>query len=70
MHELSIALNLVQIAEEAARKEKAERVRKVYIAVGALSGVVPEALLFEWVQFVREERTKALAAREGGRSSP
>ena len=48
MHELSIALSLVQIAEEAARRAEAEHVTEVHIVVGALSGAVPEALQFAY----------------------
>jgi hydrogenase nickel incorporation protein HypA/HybF len=46
MHELSIACDLVEIAEAAARKACAERVAVVYLKLGILSGVVKEALLF------------------------
>lgn len=46
MHELSIALSLVEAAEQAANRARAERVNYVRIEVGALSGVVPEALRF------------------------
>lgn len=53
MHELSIALNLVQLAEEAARRAEAERVTEVHIAVGALSGAVAEALEFAYDVAVR-----------------
>jgi len=44
MHELSIAQALVEQVEAAATKEHAQRVVRVVIAVGALSGVDPEAL--------------------------
>ena len=44
MHELSIAQALVEQVEAAAAKEQAIRVTRVVIAVGALSGVEPEAL--------------------------
>jgi hydrogenase nickel incorporation protein HypA/HybF len=46
MHELSIAMNLVQIAEEAARKAGASQVTVLYLRVGVLSAIVPEALRF------------------------
>jgi hydrogenase nickel incorporation protein HypA/HybF len=48
MHELSIAVRLVEAAEEAAAGAGATRVRRVSVAVGALSGVVPGALLFAY----------------------
>jgi hydrogenase nickel incorporation protein HypA/HybF len=46
MHELSIAINLVEIAGEEARKAGATKVLKVHLQIGALSGVVPGALEF------------------------
>ena len=46
MHELSIAVDLVEIAENAARSAGAQAVDTVYLRVGVLSGVVKEALLF------------------------
>ncbi|MCX7789636.1 MAG: hydrogenase maturation nickel metallochaperone HypA [Chloroflexaceae bacterium] len=46
MHELSIALSLVEIVEEAARRAGAERVVAVHLRLGAMSGVVQEALEF------------------------
>ncbi len=46
MHELSIALDLVEVAESAARAAGAQAVETVNLRVGVLSGVVKEALLF------------------------
>jgi hydrogenase nickel incorporation protein HypA/HybF len=46
MHELSIAIDLVEIAEAAARQANAEKVRVVYLKLGVFAGVVKEALLF------------------------
>jgi hydrogenase nickel incorporation protein HypA/HybF len=46
MHELSIACDLVEIAEAAARSANAERVAVVYLKLGVFAGVVREALLF------------------------
>jgi hydrogenase nickel incorporation protein HypA/HybF len=47
MHELSIAAGIVEIAsEEAARY--GGRVEVVHLTLGALSGVVREALEFSW----------------------
>ncbi|HQV68803.1 MAG TPA: hydrogenase maturation nickel metallochaperone HypA [Thermoflexales bacterium] len=46
MHELSIAHELVNIADEAARKAGATRVTRVHLRLGALSGVVKDSLLF------------------------
>lgn len=47
MHELSIATSIVQIACEEAERQHA-RVESVHLQVGALSGVVKDALLFCW----------------------
>lgn len=46
MHELSIAYNLVEIADEAARNAGAVRVKAVHLRLGALAGVVEDALRF------------------------
>ena len=46
MHELSIALNLVELVEEEARKAGCSKVYSVEVALGLLSGVDPEALAF------------------------
>ena len=48
MHELSIAMSLVEIAADEAAKLGASRVIAVQVRVGALSGVVPDALAFCW----------------------
>lgn len=46
MHELSIAYNLVEIADEAARTAGAVRVKAVHLRLGAMAGVVEDALRF------------------------
>ncbi len=46
MHELSLAHDLVEIASDAARQANVQRVDVVHLKVGALAGVVTEALLF------------------------
>lgn len=48
MHELSIALSIVEIAAEEAERHRAARVEVVHLRLGALSGVVKDALLFSW----------------------
>lgn len=45
MHELSIALSLVDAAAEEAERHAGTRVRAVHLKVGPLSGVVTSALL-------------------------
>ena len=44
MHELSIAVNIVEIAEENARKEDAKLISEIELEIGSQSGVVLEAL--------------------------
>jgi hydrogenase nickel incorporation protein HypA/HybF len=44
MHELSIALSLVEQIEKAAREQNALAVRRIRLTIGCLSGVDPEAL--------------------------
>jgi hydrogenase nickel incorporation protein HypA/HybF len=46
MHELSLVTNILEIAEEYARREGASAIRAVSLRVGAMSGVEPEALEF------------------------
>jgi hydrogenase nickel incorporation protein HypA/HybF len=47
MHELSIAMSIVDMAEEEAARRSA-KVGAVYLDLGAISGVVKEALLFSY----------------------
>ena len=54
MHEMSIAESIVEIAEEAARREGAFRVRTVFAKIGELAGVEIEALRFCWEAVTRE----------------
>lgn len=44
MHELSMAMALVEQMEKVAREQRASAVPKVTVTVGALSGVDPDAL--------------------------
>jgi hydrogenase nickel incorporation protein HypA/HybF len=48
MHELSIAISLVEAAEEEAVKHCAAGVAAVHLKLGPLSGVEKEALLFSY----------------------
>jgi len=47
MHELSIALSIISMAEAEAR-ERGVQVNAVHLKLGTLSGVVKEALLFSY----------------------
>jgi hydrogenase nickel incorporation protein HypA/HybF len=48
MHELSVALGLIEGIQDAASRDGFERVLSVHVRVGALSGIAPDALLFSW----------------------
>jgi hydrogenase nickel incorporation protein HypA/HybF len=48
MHELSIAMSIVEGAAEEARRHPGERVAAVHLRLGELSGVVRDALLFSY----------------------
>lgn len=48
MHELSIALGIVDAASQEAARRGASRVNAVHLKLGPLSGVVKEALLFSY----------------------
>jgi len=47
MHELSIAMSIIAMAEEEAR-QRGVQVNAVHLKLGSLSGVVKEALLFSY----------------------
>lgn len=63
MHELSIAQSLIELACEAAGRDGCERVTRLFIRVGALSGVVKEALEFSF-ELAAEETACAGATLE------
>jgi hydrogenase nickel incorporation protein HypA/HybF len=46
MHEMSLAEGVLQIIEDHARKDGFSCVKSVWLEIGALSGVEPEALRF------------------------
>lgn len=46
MHEMSIALNIINIAEDELQKADGKRIEKIHLAVGKISGVVIESLRF------------------------
>lgn len=61
MHELSIAQSIIAIAVEEAARAGAERIERVKLRMGTLSGVVPEALEFAFA--VAAEGTPAAGAQ-------
>jgi hydrogenase nickel incorporation protein HypA/HybF len=48
VHEISVALSLLEGVESTAREQGIDRVAAVHVRVGALSGVVRDALVFSW----------------------
>ena len=48
MHELSIAMSIVAAVQEESVVLRGSRVHAVHVRVGALSGVVPDALAFSY----------------------
>ena len=46
MHEMSLCQNIAELIEDAARRERFDRVRTVTLEVGRLAAVEPEALEF------------------------
>ncbi len=53
MHELSIAVNIVDIVTEEANKSKASSIAEIEIEIGGMSGIIIEAL-----EFAMEEAVK------------
>ena len=71
MHELSLTRQLVEIAEEHARRENAREIVSVTLEIGALSGVIPEAVEFAFDVCTRgtlAQGAKLIIRRIGGRS--
>jgi hydrogenase nickel incorporation protein HypA/HybF len=48
VHELSVAMSLIEGIDDSARREGYERVVAVHVRIGALSGIAPDALRFSW----------------------
>ena len=48
MHELSIAMGIVKIAEDETAKVNAEKVTKIQLEIGVLAGVEIDSLNFVW----------------------
>jgi hydrogenase nickel incorporation protein HypA/HybF len=61
MHEFSLVINILELAEDYARREQASAIQTVALRVGALSGVEPEALEFAFS--VAKQDTLASHAR-------
>jgi hydrogenase nickel incorporation protein HypA/HybF len=48
LHEVSVALSLLENIESEAREQAIERVAAVRVRLGTLSGIARDALLFSW----------------------
>jgi len=46
MHEMSVAQNIIEIVKEHIPKEAGEKVKRIRLKIGELSGVVPDSLTF------------------------
>ena len=53
MHELSIALSIVEAAEEVVKREAATRVDSIELSIGAIAGIEMSAFEFAWKPAVK-----------------
>jgi hydrogenase nickel incorporation protein HypA/HybF len=53
MHELSIALGIVNIAENETKKANAKKVEKIELEIGTLAGIAFDSLDFIWPSAVK-----------------
>jgi hydrogenase nickel incorporation protein HypA/HybF len=58
MHELSVAYSIVEMVDERARKEGAEKVTKVELEIGEMAGIEYYALEFAWDVATKESILK------------
>ena len=69
MHELSIAMGIVRIAENETAKANAEKVVKIELEIGVLAGVELDSLNFVWESAVKdsvlEKAEKEISVIEG-----
>lgn len=54
MHEMSIALNIVEICEDEVKKAGGQVVNRIELEIGTLSGVIPDAMEFAIQEAVKE----------------
>ncbi|MBK9292756.1 MAG: hydrogenase maturation nickel metallochaperone HypA [Bacteroidetes bacterium] len=54
MHELSIALNIMEIVDAEARAAGADEVSKIELEIGSWSGVEPDAIEMAMAEAIRE----------------
>lgn len=53
MHELSIVMGIIDIAEDVVRKNNAHKVERIELEIGTMAGVEMQALDFAWYEAVR-----------------
>jgi hydrogenase nickel incorporation protein HypA/HybF len=71
VHELSIALSIVAIAEEEVKKAGRSQVEEIVLEIGSLAGVEPLALDFAWQEAVKLtvlEKAACLIENKQGRA--
>lgn len=68
MHEMSIAMSIVELAASAARAQGAKAIDSIEVEIGTLAGVMPEALEFCFAAAARD--TLAQGAQLKIRSIP
>ena len=54
MHELSIVMSIIKIAEEQAKAAKATVIDEIELDIGTMSGIQTESLEFAWNQAVKQ----------------
>ncbi len=54
MHELSVALGIVDLAKKELIKAKAKQIDSIQLVIGTMSGVEPESLEFVWPMAVKD----------------
>lgn len=69
MHELSIVMNIISIAEQEAAKSNAANIEEIEMEIGELSGIEMAAFDFAWEQAVKgtllEQAVKNINRIEG-----
>lgn len=69
MHELSIVMSIVDVAEEQVKRHQAKEVEQIDLDIGALAGVDDHALEFAWEAGVRntvlEKALKVIHKHQG-----
>ena len=71
MHELSIVMSIVDVAEEQVKRHQAKEVEQIDLDIGALAGVDDHALEFAWEAGVRNtvlEKAQRIIHKHMGRA--